>query len=95
MTIDNMQVKFFKAIAHPIRLKIIKKLSKNNLCVCELNDDMEFSQSNLSQHLKILKDAGVVGSKKEGLRVNYFINDKNVEKIIKLSEEIVKDYYRI
>ncbi|MGL6167468.1 MAG: ArsR/SmtB family transcription factor, partial [Fusobacteriaceae bacterium] len=47
-----------KALAHPLRLEIIKLLSdKQCLCVCKIQDYFDATQSNLSQHLKILKDA--------------------------------------
>ncbi len=91
MNINDLQVKLFKALSHPIRLKIVKKLIENNMCVCELTGDIEFSQSNLSQHLKILKDAGILVSRKEGLRVNYEIYNNRIKDIIILSEKIVKE----
>ncbi|GAA0740393.1 ArsR/SmtB family transcription factor [Clostridium oceanicum] len=83
------EVKIFKALAHPIRLKIIKKLQDEEKCVCELNKDVEFSQSNLSQHLKILKDANILNSSKKGMWVHYSINDKKILDIIKIIEEMV------
>lgn len=89
MELENFEVNIFKALAHPIRLKIIKKLREKTYCVCEMNEDVEFSQSNLSQHLKILKDAGVVSCEKEGLRINYRIKDYDICKIIDTTEEIV------
>lgn len=90
MNIESMQVKLFKALAHPIRLNIVKKLIPGELCVCELINDVEFSQSNLSQHLKILKDAGILISEKEGLRVNYSIYNTDIKDIIEISEKLIK-----
>ncbi len=84
-----MQVKIFKALAHPVRLKIVKALAKQSLCVCELNADVEFSQSNLSQHLKILREAGVVYSKKEGLRINYYIRNQDVRKLLDVVDQMI------
>lgn len=91
MNIQSMQVKLFKALAHPIRLNIVKKLIHGELCVCELINDVEFSQSNLSQHLKILKDAGILISEKDGLRVNYSIYNTDIKSIIEISEKLIKD----
>ncbi len=91
LDLENMEVSIFKALAHPIRLKIIKKLRDRIYCVCEMNEDVEFSQSNLSQHLKILRDAGIVYSKKEGMRINYYIKDTDILKIIDNVEDIVKN----
>lgn len=89
MNIENMEVKVFKALAHPIRLKIIKKLAEGTLCVCELNEDIDFSQSNLSQHLKILRDANILIQEKEGLRVNYSIKNKEIVELISIAEKMV------
>ena len=90
MDLENMEVNIFKALAHPIRLKIIKKLREKVYCVCEMNEDVEFSQSNLSQHLKILRDAGIVYSEKEGMRINYHVKDLEVFQIIDVVEDMVR-----
>lgn len=82
------QAKIFKALAHPLRLKIINKLSDGELCVCKLNEDVEFSQSNLSQHLRILKEAGILNSRKEGMWMYYSITNNKVLEIISMSEEL-------
>ncbi|WP_099188386.1 ArsR/SmtB family transcription factor [Tepidibacter mesophilus] len=89
MDLENIEVKIFKALAHPIRLKIIKKLSDKKLCVCELNKDVEFSQSNLSQHLKILKDAGLLNAQKNGLWMHYSIKNTQILKSIEIIEQMV------
>jgi ArsR family transcriptional regulator len=68
MTLEDMYVRIYKALAHPIRIKIVKTLRDGPLCVCNLNENVEFTQSNLSQHLKILKDSGILRSEKDGLR---------------------------
>lgn len=96
MNIEDMELKIFKALAHPVRLKIIKKLSDKTLCVCELNKDVEFSQSNLSQHLKILKDAGILNSEKKGLWMHYGLKNSEILKVLKIIEEIIiKDIKKI
>lgn len=58
----------FKALGEPTRLKIIKLLSSKDLCVCELEEIMQFSQPRISQHLKVLKQAGLVKERKDGQR---------------------------
>ena len=90
MELEGMEVSIFKALAHPIRLKIIKKLRERVYCVCEMNEDVEFSQSNLSQHLKILRDAGLVYSEKEGMRINYYIKNPDVFQVIDTVESILR-----
>ncbi|MCT4509644.1 MAG: metalloregulator ArsR/SmtB family transcription factor [Tepidibacter sp.] len=91
MNLENMQVKILKAMAHPIRLKIIKKLGDQKLCVCELKKDVEFTQSNLSQHLKILKDAGILESEKKGIWMHYRVKNKEILDLINIVENMISD----
>ena len=70
--------KIFKALGHPTRIKIIEHLIEIDSCVCgEIVDIFPFSQSTISQHLKQLKDAGIIMGKIEGLNACYCVN-KNV-----------------
>ncbi|SHI87315.1 ArsR/SmtB family transcription factor [Clostridium intestinale] len=85
---EEFQVNIFKALAHPIRIKILKKLYEGEVCVCEINEDIEFSQANLSQHLKILKDAKIVEAEKRGMFIYYKIRNPKVMDLIKVTEEI-------
>jgi ArsR family transcriptional regulator len=68
-------VKVMKAFSDSNRVKIIKLLQRKPMCVCELQAALGISQSSVSKHLKILEEAGVVGFRKEGLWVNYFLTD--------------------
>lgn len=77
-----------RAIAHPVRITIIKKLYKSPACVCNLNKDINYSQANLSKHLRILKNANIVECKKEGMYRYYKLTDEKIIEIIKLAEEI-------
>lgn len=64
--------KIFKALAHPTRLKIMELLlHKESLCVCHIYESLDLEQANVSQHLRILKNAGLLNSRKEGLQVHY------------------------
>ncbi|WP_088225191.1 metalloregulator ArsR/SmtB family transcription factor [Desulfosporosinus sp. FKB] len=83
----ELSAKVLKALGHPIRYKIVKFLLDEPKCVCKLTEDVEFSQSNLSQHLKILKEAGVLESERVGLNVHYRISSEKVKAIIKLTDE--------
>ena len=91
MTLEDMYVRIYKALAHPIRIKIVRTLRNGPLCVCTLNENVEFSQSNLSQHLKILKDAGILKSEKEGIRILYSIKDDEVKNLLDVTEKIIKN----
>jgi ArsR family transcriptional regulator len=63
-----------KAIAHPVRVEILRLLVRRNTCVCgAIVDELPLAQSTVSQHLKILKDAGLLRGDVDGPRVNYCI----------------------
>ena len=68
-------IKVMKALSDPNRVKIIKMLQQKNLCVCEMQSALGISQPNVSKHLKILEEAGLVDYQKDGLWVNYFLAD--------------------
>jgi ArsR family transcriptional regulator len=68
-------IRVMKAAADPTRVKILKILEKRMLCVCELQTALGIAQSTTSKHLKILEDAGLVDSSKDGLWVNYRLAD--------------------
>jgi len=65
-------IKVMKALSDPNRVKIIKILQqRENLCVCEIRAMLNLSQPTVSNHLKVLEEAGLVVSEKEKLWVNY------------------------
>lgn len=74
------QLEVLKALAHPVRLNIVYLLKESeSKCVCEIQETQEnLSQSNLSQHLKILRDAGIVICEKKGGWVHYSLKNKEI-----------------
>ena len=68
-------LRVMKALSDPTRVKILKILEKRMMCVCELQTALGTAQSTTSKHLKILEDAGLVDSFKDGLWVNYTLAD--------------------
>jgi len=64
----------FHALSDPIRLEILDLLRNRELCVCDLNEALKISQSKLSFHLKVLKEAQLVQSTQEGRWAYYRIN---------------------
>ena len=75
-------------------LKIVKRLGSKRLCVCELQEDVEFSQANLSQHLKVLKESEILYSEKEGLKVMYQVKDLRILESISLIESMMEDNFK-
>jgi ArsR family transcriptional regulator len=68
-------LKVMKALSDPNRVKILKMLQQKVLCVCELQAALNLAQPTVSSHLRLLEGAGLVGSRKEGLWVNYHLAD--------------------
>ena len=69
-------IKVMKALSDPSRVKIVKALQYRSLCVCELREALGLAQSTVSKHLKVLEEAGLVSFEKEGLWVNFQLNDQ-------------------
>jgi len=74
------------AIAHPNRMRILEQLRNDTKCNCELAPALGLEQSNLSRHLKVLTQAGVLISWKDGLRVNFKVADERIFEILDLAE---------
>lgn len=77
-----------KAMAHPLRLKILCILGSNQVTVQEIVDECGTTQSNISQHLGILRGKGILNFSKEGNRVFYYIDDGRTLQLIKLMKEV-------
>ena len=76
---ENRIAVFAKALSHPARVSILKKLAEKNTCICgEIVQVLPLSQSTVSQHLKELKNAGLIIGEIEGPSSCYFINWKNL-----------------
>ena len=83
---QNSLAVMLKALAHPARIAIIQQIIKANACICgDLVDDLGLAQATISQHLKELKNAGLVQGTIEGVSVCYCI-EPNTWKL--LSEEL-------
>ena len=65
-----------KALSEKNRLKMVKMLQHRELCVCEIQAGLGLAQPTVSKHLKTLEDAELVISRKQGLWVNYSLNNK-------------------
>jgi ArsR family transcriptional regulator len=73
--IDEELAKLAWAVAHPARVRILRILLARQACICgELVDQMTLAQSTVSQHLKILKEAGLIQGEIDGLKICYCVN---------------------
>ena len=73
-----------KAIAHPARMEMIVRLKADGCNVSEIQKNLGLPQSTISQHLRILKNAGVLSSRRDGTRVCYTVEMNEVLEIIKM-----------
>ena len=87
---DNIQqaAQAMKAIAHPLRLKILCVLGNREISVQDIVEQVGTSQSNISQHLAILRDKGVLATRKEANRVFYRIDDLRTLKLIGMMRDV-------
>ncbi len=77
-----------QAMSHPMRIKILCLLSSGELIVQEIVDAVGTTQSNISQHLGILKACGIINSRRDGTKMYYAIGDARILKMITLTREI-------
>jgi ArsR family transcriptional regulator len=86
----ELKADILMALAHPNRIRILEHLRKGVMCNCDLAPALELEQSNLSRHLKILVQAGILKSWKEGLRVNFKVADDCIFKVLDIAEAIAR-----
>lgn len=75
--------KIFKALGDGSRLKIVYILSQSPLCVCDIADVLDMTQSLVSHHLRTLRDLKLVKFKREGRQVIYSLDDEHVLRLLK------------
>jgi len=79
---DEELAKLAKAMGHPARVRIVRMLSRKEARVCsQIVDELPLAQSTVSEHLRILKEAGLVRSSQDGPRVGYCINFDTLRKL--------------
>ncbi len=77
---QNRLAELSKAIAHPARIAILQYLAKTNECVCgDIVEELPLSQSTVSQHLKALKQVGLIQGNVEGVSICYCLNPAVIE----------------
>ncbi|MDD2761068.1 MAG: metalloregulator ArsR/SmtB family transcription factor [Methylomonas sp.] len=84
----NRASRCLKAMSHPLRLKILCVLGDKAISVQDIVDQVGTSQSNISQHLAILRDKGILDFKKDANRVFYYIDDKRVIHLIQMMRTV-------
>lgn len=78
-TVPDIIVSGFHALSEPLRVRVLQLLKNREICVCDLCDILDVSQSKLSFHLKTLKEANLVCARQEGRWIYYSLNQYQFE----------------
>ena len=82
---DVLLAEFARVLSHPARIAILRHLAEKNTCICgEIVDILPLAQSTVSQHLKELKNAGLIAGEIDGPRSCYCINKERYNEMIRL-----------
>ena len=93
-TITEAQIRkarYAKAMGHPVRMYVLELLSNQNCCYSgDLNEELNIAKSTLSQHLKELKDAGLIQGEIEAPKIKYCINKENWKEVQVLFKDLLQ-----
>ena len=91
MTIYKMQAVISKTLANPIRLAILHTLRDGERSVNELTDILGISQSNLSQHLALMRQVGILSTRKQGTSIYYSVTNPKINQACDMVREVLID----
>lgn len=97
MNIDKMielKAEVLKALGHPTRLAIVEMLAEGERCVCEINKLINADHSTISKHLTVLRKAGILSDRKQGLNVFYKLEVPCVLKFIGCITSVIETRVR-
>ena len=86
--ISQFKAEFFKALAHPLRIRILDTLREGEVGVNELSLQLKVEQSNLSQQLAVLRGRNIVVGRKEGNNVYYSVCDPEIFRLLDVAKKI-------
>jgi len=89
--IPRLKAEFFKALGHPLRIRVLEVLADGDQSVSELLDQVGGEQPNLSQQLGVLRRAGFVDARREGTSVIYALADRRIAELLGVSRQILLD----
>ena len=86
------QANIFKALAHPARLQILQFLAETKTCISgDISEELPLSRTTVNQHLKELKDSGLIQGHVEGVKMNYCLDYEKVEEMKKIITEFLNE----
>jgi DNA-binding transcriptional ArsR family regulator len=89
--IPRLKAEFFKALGHPLRIRVLELLSERDRSVSELLEHVDVEQPHLSQQLAVLRRAGFVEARREGAYVVYALADPRVAELLAVSRQMLID----
>ena len=90
--LEIFKAQFFRALAHPVRIKILEILVRGDRTVQELQTTLGRDQPVVSQQLAVLRNHGIVTSQKEGLSVRYALRDPAIEELLAVARRIFNNH---
>ena len=84
------QAEIAKSMAHPLRMAILDFLNKGDQCVCDIAEFVGSERSNVSRHLAVMVNAGILEYRKEGLKVIYKLKCKCVTEFFNCAMDVIK-----
>lgn len=91
--LSSVIAEFFKALAHPLRVRIVETLRGGEIGVNELSARLAVEQSSLSQQLAVLRKSNIVAGRKDGLNVYYSVTDPGVFRLLDEARQMFKGHY--
>lgn len=91
MTVFNLQAELSKTLAHPIRLAILHSLRDSEKNVNQLTEILDISQSNLSQHLALMRQKGILKTRRQGTNVYYSVVNGKINQACDMVREVLID----
>ena len=90
--ISRFKAEFFKALAHPLRIRILDELRKGELSVNDLGSRLDVEQSTLSQQLAVLRTRNIVTARKDGQNVYYSVRDPQLFDLLDVARKIFNNH---
>jgi len=91
--LQTFKAQFFRALAHPTRIRIVEHLVRSPRTVQELQDALALDQPIVSQQLAVLRNRGIVSARKEGLSVRYELRDRLVGELFDVARRIFNNQF--
>jgi DNA-binding transcriptional ArsR family regulator len=90
--ISQFKAEFFKALAHPLRIRILDELRKGEVSVNDLGSRLGVEQSNLSQQLAVLRNRNILAARKDGQNVYYSVRDPQLFDLLDVAKKIFNNH---